>query len=166
MVPNNSKDGHRRQPGGGQPFPSDHFDELSRPQAVGGPPLEEMSSVLDAAQFESLRQLAAASGEPAFLTGLVDRYLAGAALRFTELQEAARRGDAAGLAEAAHALKGTSASMSAAGLASVCAALEAAAVKGEVSLPEALDRVAAELERAAAALRAGASAHGRGAEDQ
>jgi hypothetical protein len=44
--------------------------------------------------------------------------------------------------------------MSASGLASLCAALEEAAARGEVVAPETLDRVSAELDRVAAALRA------------
>ena len=53
--------------------------------------------------------------------------------------EAARRGDAKALKEAALSLKGTSASMSATVLASVCAAVESAAARGEIAGPEALD---------------------------
>lgn len=110
--------------------------------------------VLDGEQLESLRELAAATGDPAFLRGLVDRYLDGAARRLAELQAAARRGDAAALEEAAHGLRGSSASMSAAALASVCAEIEATAGRGEAVDRALVQRVATELQRAAAALRA------------
>ena len=126
-----------------------------------GPPVDT-DGVLDMEQFESLRELAAGSDDPAFLSGLVERYLQGAASRLTELQEAARRGDSAALEAAAHSLKGTSASMSAAVLASVCEVLETASSRGEMPAPEALDRISAELDRAAVALRSHASASGTG----
>ena len=111
-------------------------------------------AVLDMEQFESLGELATASGDPDFLTRLVDQYLVGARARLAELREAARRGDLAALEAAAHGLRGSSASMGAAALAAECEALEAAAGAGRMVGPGALDRLAAELQRAAAALRA------------
>ena len=140
-------------------------------EVVAGSPLLDTDGALDMDQLDCLRQLAAASGDPTFLQGLVDRYLDGAASRLAELRDGARRGDAPAQEEAAHGLKGTSATMSASALASLCAALEEAAAQGQVAGPEALERVSAELARATAALRSFASRSGPseeavGAEDQ
>ena len=129
--------------------------------AVGVNP-GDSDRVLDRNQLDCLLELAAGSDDPAFLPRLVDRYIDGAASRLTELHEAAKRGDVAVQQEAAHALRGTSASMSASGLACMCAALEEAAGRGEVAAPAALERVSAELDRVAAALRS----HAGGADCQ
>jgi two-component system sensor histidine kinase/response regulator len=117
----------------------------------------DIAGVLDSEQLESLRELAAGSDDPAFLRRLADRFIEGATARVRELREAVTRGDAVVQQQAAHALKGTSASMSASGLASLCAALEESARRGEVATPEALDRVSAELGRVAYALRSHAA---------
>ncbi len=123
-------------------------------RTAGSPAGASPQGVLDMEQFASLREVAEGSGHPTFLRDLVDRFLEGAESRMTELQEAARRGDAAAFEEAAHALRGASATMSATALASVCATLESAACRGKVGGREDLDRVSAELARAEAALRA------------
>ncbi len=110
--------------------------------------------MLDAAQFDGLRQLAAASGDPGFLRSIVDQFLDQAALQLAALRDAAGRGDATVLKEVAHDLKGSSATMSASPVASACAALEEAAARGEVAGPEALDNLGVEVQRAMAALLA------------
>ncbi len=116
------------------------------------------SGVVDLEQFDGLRQLAAASEDPAFLRSLVDRYLEQARSQLARMEEAARHGDAEALGEAAHGLKGTSATMGAIGVASACAALEAAVARAEAAGVEELGLVSAEIERAATALRARAPA--------
>ena len=58
---------------------------------------------------------------------------------------------------AAHGLRGTSATIGAAGVATACQSLENSAIRGEVPEPAGLDRVAGELLRATSALRLGAS---------
>ncbi|MDQ4068045.1 MAG: response regulator, partial [Actinomycetota bacterium] len=137
-----------------------------RADAGASPPPAVSDGVLEMVQFDSLREVAAGSGEPAFLSRLVDRFLDGASSRLAELQEAARRGDPASLEEAAHSLKGTSATMGATVLSSMCAALEAAAGRGEVAESEALEQVSVELERAAAALRTYVPEDGRAEENR
>lgn len=107
--------------------------------------------VLDGAQFEGLRELAAVCGDPGFLGGLVDRYLEQSGSQLGELREAAAREDAPALRELAHGLRGASATMGARGVASACAGLEKAAAQGRVAGAQDLARVAAELERATAA---------------
>ena len=130
---------------------------------VAGDRMEPLDTdgVLDREQLDSLRELAAGSDDPAFLRRLADRFIEGASARLEELREAVRRGDAAVQHQVAHALKGTSASMSASGLASLCAALEESGGRGEVATPAALDRLSAELGRVATALRS----HAVGATD-
>jgi len=114
----------------------------------------EDDAVIDAAQFDGLRQLAAASGKPNFLSGLVEQYLDQATAHLADLRRAAGRGDVAMLQEVAHSLKGTSATMSASGVAYASAAVEEAAARGEAAGAEELDRIAVELVRATEALRA------------
>ncbi len=110
--------------------------------------------MLDAAQLDDLRELAAASGDAGVLAGLVERYLDDAASQVAELNEAAGRGDAPAVENLAHGLKGSSATMGASGMASACWALEQAAARGDVTGAEDLRRVDLELVLATAALRA------------
>jgi len=109
--------------------------------------------VLDGAQVDGLRQLAAASGDPSFLQSFVERYAEQAECQVAELRQAAARGDATLVGELAHGLKGTSATMGARSVASACEAVESAAARGEVTQPEDLDRLARDLDRAEWALR-------------
>jgi two-component system sensor histidine kinase/response regulator len=127
---------------------------------------QEADDVLDLEQFYGLQEMAAASDDPAFLGGLVERYLDTAGSRLGQMRDAARRKDAAALEAAAHGLKGTSAMMGAAALASVCWDLELAAIQGDVLGRESLDRVSAELERAAMALRLRVASSGRSLGEQ
>jgi CheY-like chemotaxis protein/HPt (histidine-containing phosphotransfer) domain-containing protein len=110
--------------------------------------------VLDAAQLDNLRELAAASGDVGVLSGLVERYLNDAASQVAGLNQAAERGDSPTVKELAHGLKRSSATMGASRMASACSALEQAAAVGDVARTEALRRVAFELGLAAEALRA------------
>jgi len=112
--------------------------------------------VLDAAQFDGLRRLAAASGDPGFLTNLVGDYLEEAESQLAELRQAATCSDVPALLAAAHGLRGTSATIGAVGVATACQALESSAGRGEVAGAEELDRVAGELRRATTALHLGA----------
>jgi len=125
----------------------------TRPQS-GSPDLAD--EVLDAAQFDGLRGLAAASGDPGFLTNLVGNYLESAECQLAELRQAATCGDVPALLAAAHGLRGTSATIGAAGVATACQALESSAARGEEVGAEELDRVAGELRRATTALHLGA----------
>ena len=134
--------------------PPDAGAEAAEPDPGAGPDGEGM---LDAVQFDGLRQLAAASGDPGFLRGFVDRYVDQAESQVAELRRAAARGDATVVGELAHGLKGTSATMGASRVASACATLERSAARGEVTGPDGLDRVAIELDRATAVLRARAA---------
>jgi CheY-like chemotaxis protein len=111
------------------------------------------AAVLDLELFADLRELAVAMSRPAFLRDLVDQYLVQIPYQLTELRESARRGDMTALGEAAHGLKGSSATIGATLVALECAAVEAAARAGQIGVQR-LDRLSSELERAAAALRA------------
>ncbi len=114
----------------------------------------DSDDVLDVPQLDELRELAEEMGDPAFLVRLIDQYLEDAASRMAELQEATARRDAPAVAAAAHALKGGSATMGAKRMAALCADLEAAGRRGELPGPEELAHVSADLQVAAAALRA------------
>lgn len=118
-----------------------------------GRPEPEPDGVIDAGQFESLRQLGAGGGEVDLLERFVEQFLGQAASDVAQLRAAAARGDAAAARALAHGLKGTSATMGAAAMAAACEALEEATSGGAVS-PDAVGRVARELERAATAMRA------------
>jgi len=118
------------------------------------PPPSPGDGVLDLDQFDGLRQLATTSLDPSFLPGLVDQYLEDAVAQLTVLKAAAQRRDAAGQRSAAHGLKGSSATMGATAMAAACAVLESAARDGVVAEQQDVVRISAELERAAAALRA------------
>jgi CheY-like chemotaxis protein len=120
---------------------------------VGPHPSGDAGAALDLELFAGLRELAAATGEPAFLRDLVDQYLAQIPSLLTELQESARRGDMRTVGEVAHGLKGSSGTIGATLAALECAAVEAAARTGRVGR-ERLDRLSSALDRAATALRA------------
>lgn len=111
---------------------------------------------LDGLQFDRLRRLAATSGDPAFLGGIVNQYLNQAASQLAELRAAAARCDAPALKAVAHGLKGTSATLGARRVASACGALEEGAPWSEGAQAEAVEGVARELERATVALRSAA----------
>lgn len=110
--------------------------------------------LLDMQRIEELRELAEETGDPAFIVRLVERYLDDAASRLAELREATGRRDSSALAAAAHALKGGSVTIGAKRVAALSADLEAAGRRGELPGPEELARVSADLQMAAATLRA------------
>jgi len=116
-------------------------------------PAGDGDAVLDLDLFADLGELAAATGQPAFLRDLVDQYLAQFPYLIIELRESAQRGDMCAVREAAHGLRGSSGTIGATLVARECAAVEAAALTGLVGA-ERLDRLELELDRAAAALRA------------
>jgi len=111
-----------------------------------------VDGVLDPAQLGVLRQLGSA-GHPGFLAGLVDTFLGLTADRSAELREASDRADARAVEQGAHGLKGSAATMGATLLAQACAEVEEAARSGRLGeVPDGLQRVAAELDRARQAL--------------
>jgi len=120
----------------------------------GRPAPDDDGRALDAVQFDAVRQIAERTGDPGVLDHLVEMYLQQAACQLAELQEAARSGDTKALMGAAHALKGCSVTIGATGVASLCAALEKAATRGESAGEDGMHRVAVELQRATAEFRA------------
>jgi PAS domain S-box-containing protein len=113
----------------------------------------EDREVLDMEVFAGLRDLGVATSDPAFVTDLVEQYLAQIPPVLAALQESMRRGDMTAVAEAAHGLKGSSGAIGATLVALECAAVEAAARSGRVAA-DGLDRLSTELARAATAMRA------------
>ena len=137
-------------PSGGVPTAAKQSGAVTGGPGQGGP---GGGDVLNAAQFDSLRRLAAASRDAHFLRSFVDQYVDHAACRLAELRDAAERADAPALKALAHSLKGTSATMGASRVAAACAAVEEAAARGQAVEPGELETLAAELERATVALR-------------
>jgi HPt (histidine-containing phosphotransfer) domain-containing protein len=93
-------------------------------------------------------------GDREFLTELIGTYLDDVPRQLAALREAASAGSADGVARAAHALKGASASLGAVGIAERSRVLELAARAGR--LDDAGDQIGdleAEFERVAEALR-------------
>lgn len=84
---------------------------------------------------------------------LVSTYLACSDERARDLKQAAGAGDSDGLARVAHSLAGSSASLGACGLASVCRSIESAAVSGQLSsVPELLSQMEGALAQTRASL--------------
>lgn len=123
------------------------------PGAGGVAAAVEDPVVLDLELFAALGDLAAATGDPAFLQTLVEQYLVEIPPLLTKLQESVSRGDMIAVGGAAHGLKGSSGAIGANLVALECAAVEAAARSGRVAV-DGLDRLSTELARAASAMRA------------
>lgn len=84
---------------------------------------------------------------------LVSTYLACSDERARDLKRAASAHDPDALAQVAHSLAGSSASLGASGLASVCRSIESAAVAGELSsVPELLSQMEGTLAQTRASL--------------
>jgi CheY-like chemotaxis protein len=122
-------------------------------------------AVLDGKTILSLTETAG-DDAPAFLSELVDIYLQDSSLRLTAIHNAVSGGDAAGLAAAAHALKGASANLGARRVEALCRRLEglgrAGALEGAAELANALDREAELVKAALLAEREKRSQGGRG----
>ena len=127
-------------------------DVEDNPKApVAGGPNED--GVLDAEQIDTLREVAAATGNGNLMRNLVDVFTTEAASRLAKLRDAAERADALALEGVAHALRGSSSTMGAVRLAEACAVLEAAGRGGHLDgVAAQLQRLESELERATAAL--------------
>ena len=82
----------------------------------------DLESAIDSKVLDDFR--GSGDGAEAFLTMLIEQYLAEAALRMAEVKDAVDRRDAAALRLAAHSLKGNSGTVGAKKLASVCGELE------------------------------------------
>ncbi len=128
--------------------------DASLGQVAGEPGRAEGEGVLDAAQVQDLRELAAATGDPDFFRDLVDQYLDQAASQLAELREAGAQRDAIVLKAIAHSLKGASATIGATEVASECVALEEAAARGDVTVTDRLASIDLAVGRARAALQA------------
>ena len=82
-------------------------------------------SAIDSSVFDDFRSVGAGGND--FVSKLIDQYLEEAAARMTALKDAVERRDAPALKLATHALKGTSGSVGAHGIAAKCDELEALA---------------------------------------
>jgi HPt (histidine-containing phosphotransfer) domain-containing protein len=105
---------------------SSHFDvdanaqwDLVRPADAGG----EANGAVDLAALRGFEEIQA-EGEPDLVVELIDLYLEDAPRKLAVMLEAAAGADEEFLRRAAHSLKGSSASLGAFGMASLCAELE------------------------------------------
>ncbi len=109
-------------------------------------------ATLDGTRLADLADLRGADGS-SMLDVIVETFLERSTNRLQALRQATSAGDALELSEAAHELKGTSATIGADRVAELCGIFERAARQhGAVPAPAALDRLAVELDRAAEAL--------------
>ncbi len=99
-----------------------------------------------ASALQELRELAGASEDPGQFRELIELFLKELASGLASMGKALAEGNTEELARLAHGLKGASASMGAAGLASLCRALEETAKKGELhGAEEELKRIKSEV---------------------
>ncbi len=119
-------------------------------EAAARPPVRD---AVDSSYIEGLRRDLREEGEDDPVDDLIDLFLGAADGKCRELEESLRRGDARMLEFAAHALKGSSASLGANALADICEALQKAGKQGEIGGAAALvDDVVREMERVRGAL--------------
>lgn len=115
------------------------------------------TTVVDAQQSVRGRFAELAGPDPAenreLFTVLVSSFVGRAAMAAAELRELARRGDAAGFAKAAHALRGDAANLGGSGVARLLADLEQRGRSGTLGQVEAdLGRLGVELDALCGAL--------------
>jgi HPt (histidine-containing phosphotransfer) domain-containing protein len=108
---------------------------------------------LDLETIASIRSLGGDEGDD-FLREIVGIFLEDTPLRFVELEEALKAGDAGKFARAAHSIKGSSSNVGALSLRSEAEALEQQAHQSLAGVDGAVIRLKAEFERAKAALNA------------
>jgi two-component system sensor histidine kinase/response regulator len=107
---------------------------------------------IDSRMFDDFRGTGAGAND--FVVDLIEAYLSDSTARMADLDEAAARHDAGALQVAAHALKGSSSAVGAAGMAAICDHVESQArTPGLVGLPASLLRLREEYARVRAALR-------------
>jgi HPt (histidine-containing phosphotransfer) domain-containing protein len=112
---------------------------------------DERPSAIDRQVLADL--LEATGGERGFLAELIDAFLFDAPDLLGQMRGAVARGSAEDLVRPVHTLKSSSASLGAMTLSAHCKALETAARAGSLDgAVEAVETIAAELERASAAL--------------
>ena len=73
----------------------------------------DIAAVLDLELFAGLRELAVATGQPAFLRDLVNQFLVQIPALLAQLRGSAQRGDMTAVWNAAHGLKGSSGTLGA-----------------------------------------------------
>ena len=117
-----------------KPFKVVQLQKMLERWALQAPPTAHVPSVLapvgrsiDSSVFDDFRETGPGGGASAFVTQLIDQYLAEATVRMAALKDAVERHDAPALRLATHSLKGTSSTVGAHGLAAICDELEALA---------------------------------------
>jgi len=105
------------------------------PRAPCRPAGRELARSLDQAQIELLRGLD--DGEGAVLAEIIDQYLAQTVEGHSDLVRVTGEGDAQGLVQVAHKLRGASANVGAVVLAEICSELEAQGRAGRLEAPPA-----------------------------
>ena len=108
---------------------------------------------LDPETIASIRALSGDEGDD-FLREIIGIFLEDTPLRFAEMDEALRSGDAAKLARAAHSIKGSSSNVGALNLRTEAEALEQKSHHGLEGAAEGVARLRQEFERTKLALNA------------
>lgn len=99
---------------------------------------EKVSESLDTSALQELRELTEGSGHPEQFRELIALFLEGLEPGVASMRGALAEGKAEELAVQAHGFKGTSASMGAMNLASLCVALEKAAAGANLEIAQTL----------------------------
>jgi HPt (histidine-containing phosphotransfer) domain-containing protein len=100
-----------------------HSSPSAGPAVEAATPRHHVSAI-DSTVFDDFRGVGASGGANDFVTKLIDQYLAESVLRMAALKEAVERRDAPALRLASHSLKGTSSTVGANRMASICEEVE------------------------------------------
>jgi two-component system sensor histidine kinase/response regulator len=107
----------------------DVLERWSRLSPPAGPALEAVTTArhenaIDRTVFDDFREPGADGGANDFVTKLIDQYLADSLSRMAELKDTMERRDAPAVRLASHSLKGTSSTVGANRMASICEEVE------------------------------------------
>ena len=116
--------------------------------------------VLDHDRLGELMQLT--PGDPAMVLRFIDRFATNSSQTMQALEQARDTGRAQEMGRAAHSLKGSSANLGAAALATLCKEVEVLGDQGQLVDDEVLERLARERDRAVSALQGYAESLRRG----
>ncbi len=135
--------------------PQDHAtaSPVDAPSTLSHGEIEEAAPPVDQRVLANLRAELQMEGEPDVVEELVGLFLAGSPATIQALHTAVAKGDAQGVREAAHRLKGSAASLGAGPLAALSATLESDARAGSIAAaPQLLPALEAEYARVATVL--------------
>ncbi len=115
---------------------ADHYGRDGDATAAVQPPEADGTACLDESVLAEIRALQR-DGQPSLLQRVSDAYLSTSVTTMAAIQAATTSRNAAGLAEAAHSLKSSSANIGATHVAAICAALESMALANDLNAADA-----------------------------